>query len=384
MRRTLFVLLALPLASAAAQSPRAMQPNDWHRLTTLSQPAMSPDGKVVAFTVTTVNERENKRHQEVWVVPTAGGDPVRYTTPNTESSNPRFSPDGRYLFFSSQRAGGTGNTWAIRMDVPSGEATQLTDYPSGSWPRDGRFAVFTAPAQEDSANGPGAARGAAGADPYARMQPMARPPYDAITKPVDPARFDGRHITAHAITRPTTRASSRPAAGARAARGSSWSRRPRGAKREQVTDIVLAPERRGLARRPLDRVHRRRRPAPDSVVRQIADSIALLPYDARARRGPAQRCRHLRDPATGGTPRKVATLLGTETNMTWSPDSRRLAFVHRAARTSNAHLAVIDVQGGSPRNSPRDWRTSRRHRVAPERPDRHVGRHRRLAPASST
>lgn len=98
--------LALTLSPLALDAQRAMQPNDWHRLTTVSQPAMSPDGRVVAFTVTTVNERENKRHQEVWVVPSAGGDPVRYTAPGYESSSPRFSPDGKYLLFSSQRPGG--------------------------------------------------------------------------------------------------------------------------------------------------------------------------------------------------------------------------------------------------------------------------------------
>ena len=152
MRRTLLFLLVLaaPVAATAqaTTTPHAMKPNDWHRVTTLSQAAMSPDGKLVAFTVTTVVERENKRHQEVWVVPVAGGEPVRYTTPNTESSNPRFSPDGKYLFFSSQRAGGQGNTWALRMDGPSGEAIQVSDYPSGSWTRDARFAVFSSAATE--------------------------------------------------------------------------------------------------------------------------------------------------------------------------------------------------------------------------------------------
>src|SRR5690606_14225961 len=113
-----------------------------------------------------------------------------YTAPAFESSNPRFSPDGKYLFFSSQRAGGSGSTWALRMDAPSGEASQLTDWPSGSWPRDGKFAVFTAPAADDSTENE-----RTGDDPYAKMPATARPPFDAITKPVDPARFDGRHIT---------------------------------------------------------------------------------------------------------------------------------------------------------------------------------------------
>lgn len=355
MRRTLFVLLLLPFVSAVAQGPRAMQPNDWHRLTTLSQPAMSPDGKVVAFTVTTVIERENKRHQEVWVVPTAGGDPVRYTTPNTESSNPRFSADGKYLFFNSQRAGGSGNTWAIRMDAPSGEATQVADYPTGSWPRDARFAVFTAPAQEDTTDGAPSARGAAGADPYARMQPTARPPFDAVTKPVDPTRFDGRHIThsRYKANGPGFLAGPRQAPEIRVQQ--LFTQTP-GAKRAQITNTAyshrnatVSPDGRWIAF--IADADLR----PDSVVRQIADSIALLPYDRERDEAERNESDIFVIPVAGGTPRKVATLPGTESNITWSPDSRRLAFVHRVSRTANAHLAVIDAQGGTPTGLTSDW-----------------------------
>ncbi|MGH7128309.1 MAG: S9 family peptidase, partial [Planctomycetaceae bacterium] len=90
------VLLLCP-AFAAAQEGRAFKPADWYRVTTVRSPALSPDGKLVAFTVTTVKEKENERHSEVWVVPAAGGEPVRYTSPSTESSNPRWSHDGKYL-----------------------------------------------------------------------------------------------------------------------------------------------------------------------------------------------------------------------------------------------------------------------------------------------
>src|ERR671938_318044 len=139
----------LPFCAAVAQtaqparSARAFTPTDWYKLTTLSSPAISPDGSRIAFTVQTINERENKYHREVWVVPASGGDPVRYTSPSAESSNPRWSPDGKYLFFTSNRPGGKGTTWALRMDAPGGEAFQLENYPSvGSTPRDGLFAVW--------------------------------------------------------------------------------------------------------------------------------------------------------------------------------------------------------------------------------------------------
>src|SRR5690606_27286437 len=149
--------------------------------------------RMVAFTVTTVKEEENERHSEVWVVPAAGGEPVRYTSPGVSSSAPRWSHDGTHLFFSSRRPGGEGSTWALRMDRPSGEAFQM-DYPSGSRPRDGSFVVFSQGMDEDE-NGEGEDESEEGEeDPFERMAATARPPFGSITRPLEPRRFDGRHI----------------------------------------------------------------------------------------------------------------------------------------------------------------------------------------------
>ena len=84
---------------------------------------MSPDGKYVAVQVTSVLEAANKRVNEIWVVSTVpgGGDPVRFTAPGVDSTNPRFSADGTLLIFTSTRPGYAGNQWAIRMDRPGGE-----------------------------------------------------------------------------------------------------------------------------------------------------------------------------------------------------------------------------------------------------------------------
>ena len=75
MRQQVTAALLLTTGVVGAQQParHAFTPADWYKVTTLSTPALSPDGKQVAFTVTTVREAENKRHSEVWVVPTQGG-----------------------------------------------------------------------------------------------------------------------------------------------------------------------------------------------------------------------------------------------------------------------------------------------------------------------
>src|SRR3954466_1090296 len=125
MRRSLLLLIA-PIVAGAQAPKRAFTPNDWYRVSQVAGPQLSPDGSKVVFTVTTIPNNENRRHSEVWLANVNGsGEPVRLTSPGTEASNPRWSDDGKYLFFTSNRAGGTGGSqWILRMDAPSGEAFQ--------------------------------------------------------------------------------------------------------------------------------------------------------------------------------------------------------------------------------------------------------------------
>lgn len=330
------------------KGPRAMVLGDWYRVVNVSSPAVSPDGKRVAMTVTKAVEGENRRHSEVWVVNTAGGEPQRWTSPNAESSNPRWSPDGKYLFFSSQRAGGKGNSWAIRLDQPSGEAVQVETYPSGSMPADGSFAVFAdaaTPAPQVPAG-----------DPFAQQQPMARPPFDAITRPAMPTRFDGRHVvdmtyknngTGFVPGRRTARAW-RPQQLFRQAVGDT--------AKQQLTTVayshrspVVSPDGRWIAFIADVRLR------ADSMVDMERDSLAKLPYDKvrdEAERNDADI--YVID-ANGGTPRKVAEWMGAESDLTWSPDGKQLAFIGRPARTKSARIYTVDVAGGQPRNLLGDW-----------------------------
>jgi dipeptidyl aminopeptidase/acylaminoacyl peptidase len=360
VRGACLLVLFLVSAPAAAQQTqgRAFTPADWYRLTTVSSPAMSPDGRLVAFTVTTALEAENKRHSEVWVVPTAGGEPMRYTSPSTESSNPRFSHDGRYLFFNSNRQGGRGSTWALRMDQPGGEAFQVNDYPSGSMPANGRFAVYTRGGEggfgapggrgEEQERTPDAQRTA---DPFARMPATARPPFGSITQPENAARFDGRHVVDLGYK----------------SNGAGFVANRRDARTYNASQIWIQQvgDTAGRAITSAVYSHRNATVSPDgrwiafiadaqlrsdSIIQVERDSLALLPFSL-------ERDRELRNdsdifviPVTGGEPRRLTDMPGSEGNLRWSPDSRSIAFTVAESRVSNPRLHIMDVNGGTPRD----------------------------------
>jgi dipeptidyl aminopeptidase/acylaminoacyl peptidase len=346
---TALLLSATLTNDVAAQQGRAFVPADWYRVTTVSTPSMSPDGRLVAFTVTTVKEAENARHSEVWVVPTAGGEAVRYTSPSTESSAPRFSHDGRYLFFTSNRPGGRGSTWVLRMDQPGGEAFQLPGYPAGSMPNDGRIIVFT---DTDTAVAASERRD----DPFGRMAAMARPPFGAITKPENPARFDGRHVVDIGYK----------------ANGRGFVPNARDARRYNASQIFVQTAG-DTTRRQLTRAAYSHRNAlvspdgqwiaftadpqlrPDSVVQAERDSIALLPFSAERDRTPRNESDIFVIPVAGGEPRRVTRMNGSEGSVKWSPDGRMLAFVSNTTQTANPRLYVVNVSGGEPRNLLGDW-----------------------------
>src|SRR6267378_8432203 len=76
---------ASPVGSAQA-GPHPFQATDYYKLTSVDGPRPAPDGRRIAFVVTTVVEDKDRRHSEIWMGPAAGSAPAfRYTTPATEA-----------------------------------------------------------------------------------------------------------------------------------------------------------------------------------------------------------------------------------------------------------------------------------------------------------
>lgn len=351
-----FVLLIIAGATDLAAQGRAFTPNDWYRVTTLSSPAISPDGKQVAFTVTTVVPAENKRHSEVWVAGTDGGSPARYTSPGVESSQPRWSPDGRLLLFTSTRPGSKGRVWALRMDQPGGEAFEYDSLPVASLTADRRTMAWSEAAPEDTTR--------QADDPYAKMRADSRPPFGAITKPLDAARFDGRQyvdwpIKANGVGFLANRRTARvwrPAQIWTQTIAAGSADRPYTLTRTKVTEtryshrsVSISPDGQWIAF-VADAELR-----PDSVVAAERDSIAKLPYDAKRDEAPRNDTDLFLVAASGGAPRRVARVPGEEGVVRWSPDGRYLAFGQQALRNSNSRIMRVAVQGGEPEDLLAGW-----------------------------
>ena len=137
--------------SAPAVGKRAFGFEDILAIKQVTDAQISPDGKWVAYVVTSADLKDNAFDADVWMVPAAGGEPLRLTTAKKSDAQPRWSPDGRTLAFVSSRR----DTAQVYLISPfGGEALQLTEsktpVTSFRWSPDGKRIAFVAQQQPTS------------------------------------------------------------------------------------------------------------------------------------------------------------------------------------------------------------------------------------------
>src|SRR5881397_3450408 len=103
---------------------RGMIPADLTRVQLVTDPQLSPDGRRVAFVVTTLSEERDEYLSNIWVVDVAGGEPRRFTAGPRRDIEPRWSPDGTRLAFLSERAP-KDKLQLYVMPADGGEPTKL-------------------------------------------------------------------------------------------------------------------------------------------------------------------------------------------------------------------------------------------------------------------
>lgn len=123
--------LLFAAAAAMAQTKRGVTPQDYYRFVAVSDAHIAPDGKLVAYVQTRVNEKRTGRESSVWLASPEGAPaPRRFAAGN----HPRWRPDGGALAFLSDRQ--------IHLaPMNGGEPQKLTTLPNGvsafAWSPDG-------------------------------------------------------------------------------------------------------------------------------------------------------------------------------------------------------------------------------------------------------
>lgn len=138
--------LALLSLAPAAFAARPFTPEELMQTRRLDGVQVSPDGALAAFTVRQKSLAENRDLKDIWLVPFARGrtGPARRLTRDGKSENPRWSPDGRSLLFTSARAEG-GQLFVLALE--GGDPRQLTSLAGGAdggvFSADGKLIAFT-------------------------------------------------------------------------------------------------------------------------------------------------------------------------------------------------------------------------------------------------
>jgi dipeptidyl aminopeptidase/acylaminoacyl peptidase len=145
MKKSIFAIVSL-LLTLILSAQSNWSPEQCLKLKNISALVPSPDGMKVLYTVreAVMTEDRSEYTNQVWLCNADGSNAIQLTKGDKNSSNPKWSPDGKWIAFTSSREG-KNNLYVL--PVTGGEAEKVTEVKSGvgeyKWRRDGNAIAFT-------------------------------------------------------------------------------------------------------------------------------------------------------------------------------------------------------------------------------------------------
>lgn len=157
MRKILVSLstFILVFAVCASAQKRSITEKDLFDFVWVGDPQVSPDGATVAFVRVTVNAAKTNYDTSIWKVATSGSEEPRRLTSGTRDTNPRWSPDGKFLVFvrSGETPGPNAAPQLYMLSMSGGDSWQITNLPRGAggpgWSPDSKWIVFGSSSNAD-------------------------------------------------------------------------------------------------------------------------------------------------------------------------------------------------------------------------------------------
>jgi dipeptidyl aminopeptidase/acylaminoacyl peptidase len=144
-RAFVLVLCVLMVPASAAAQKRGLTTADIYNLKDVRDPQRSPDGKWVAYVVARAIKDTDKNDSDIWMASWDGTQELQLTSSPDSESQPRWSPDNKYISFVSSRQGAKdGQLWLMLR--AGGEAIKASDVKGGvssyAWSPDSKRVVF--------------------------------------------------------------------------------------------------------------------------------------------------------------------------------------------------------------------------------------------------
>ena len=145
--KSLATALSLIVLLAATATAQTWDPEMQLKFKAVGTPKVSPDGKRVVYTVNEAVMTADKSEfvTQIWLANIATKQNIQLTFGEKSSTNPKWSPDGNWIAFTSNRKDNRNNLYVLSLN--GGEAEPLTDGKSAvinfAWSPDGRSIAFT-------------------------------------------------------------------------------------------------------------------------------------------------------------------------------------------------------------------------------------------------